>query len=61
MIFVDIFIRIIGVISLILLLTGYSRAQDWEYIDWMAIGVWIWHEYEIRKRKVSEKDGDDKS
>jgi hypothetical protein len=53
--FIDTFIRLVGIASLVLLLSGYSKSKDWEYIDWMAIGILIWHEYEIRNTKYGEK------
>jgi len=60
--YIDSFIRIIGAISLILLLTGYSKAKGWEHIDLIGLGIWIWHEYEIRQRpKTKEEHKDIKS
>lgn len=56
--YIDAVIRIVGVISLILLLTGYSNAKGWRHIDLIGLGVWIWHEHEIRKRPPNNKDED---
>jgi hypothetical protein len=54
--YIDTFIRLIGITSLVFLLSGYSNSKDWQYVDWMAIGIWIWHEYEIRRKTKSDTD-----